>query len=214
MEKFKIFLRTSILGGTVVVLPVAILTFVFKWIFGFVTDLIQPMTNVVIKRSQVPEISADIFVVVLIVVGCFIIGVIVKTRLGGFLYHHIETRILKVAPGYSLIKETVVQILGSKRSPFSSVALARIFGNDTLVSAFITDRHSDGSYTLFVPTGPNPTSGNIFHLKGEYVYPIKVPVEEAMRSIISCGAGSTKLIDAYNRQIKTASTPHNPDTAN
>jgi uncharacterized membrane protein len=214
MEKFKIFLRTSILGGTVVVLPVAILAFVFKWIFGFITDLIQPMTNVVLKRSQVPEISADIFVVVLIVVGCFIIGVIVKTRLGGFLYHHIETRILKIAPGYSLIKETVVQILGSKTSPFSSVALARIFGNDTLVSAFITDRHSDGSFTLFVPTGPNPTSGNIFHLKGEYVYPIKVPVEEAMRSIISCGAGSTKLIDAYHKQIKTASTPHNPDTAN
>jgi uncharacterized membrane protein len=214
MEKFKTFIRTSILGGTVVVLPVAILAFVFKWIFGFTTDLIQPLTNVVLKRLPVPEISADIFVVVLIVLACFLIGVIVKTRLGGFLYHHIENKLLKVAPGYSLIKETVMQILGSKTSPFSSVALARIFGNDTLVSAFITDRHSDGSYTLFVPTGPNPTSGNIFHLKGEYVYPVKVPVEEVMRSIISCGAGSTKLIDAYNRQIKTASMSRNPDTAN
>ena len=214
MEKFKTFIRTSILGGTVVVLPVAILAFVFKWIFGFTTDLIQPLTNVVLKRLPVPEISADIFVVVLIVLACFLIGVIVKTRLGGFLYHHIENKLLKVAPGYSLIKETVMQILGSKTSPFSSVALARIFGNDTLVSAFITDRHSDGSYTLFVPTGPNPTSGNIFHLKGEYVYPVKVPVEEVMRSIISCGAGSTKLIDAYNRQIKMASVSHNPDTAN
>jgi len=200
MEKFKIFLRTSILGGTVVVLPVAILAFVFRWIFGFVTDLIQPLTNVVLKRSQVPEISADIFVVVLIVVGCFIIGVIVKTRLGGVLYHHIENRILKIAPGYSLIKETVVQILGSKTSPFSSVALAHVYGNDTLVSAFITDRHPDGSYTLFVPTAPNPTSGNVFHLKGEYVHPIKVSVEETMRSIISCGAGSTKLIEAYRKQ--------------
>ena len=213
MEKFKIFIRTSILGGTVVVLPIAILGFVFKWIFGFVTNIIQPLTNVVLKKSQVPEISADIFVAVIIVLTCFLIGVIVKTRLGGFLYHHIENRILKVAPGYSLIKETVVQILGKKTSPFSSVALARIFGNETLVSAFITDRHPDGSFTLFVPTGPNPTSGNIFHLKGEYVHPINVPVEETMRSIISCGAGSTMLIDAYKKQISTASTPHNQDTA-
>ncbi|MBN1847323.1 MAG: DUF502 domain-containing protein [Deltaproteobacteria bacterium] len=207
MEKFKIFLRTSVLGGTVVVLPVAIMVLVFKWIYYFVTDLIQPLTNVVLHRSQIPEISADIFVVVIIVMGCFLIGVVVKTRLGGALYHHIENRILKIAPGYSLIKETVVQILGSKTSPFSSVALARVYGNDTLVSAFITDRHPDGSYTLFVPTAPNPTSGNVFHLKGEYVYPIKVPVEIVMKSIISCGAGSTKLIEAYKKQYIASSPP-------
>ncbi len=200
MERFKTFIKASILGGTVIVLPVAILVFAFKWIFHFITDLIQPLTNVVLKRYPVPEISADIFVVIIIIVACFLIGVFVSTRLGAFVFHTLEHRILKIAPGYSLVKETVVQILGRKESPFSSVALARIFGNETLVSAFITDRHADGSYSIFVPTGPNPTSGNIYHLKGEYVFPIKVPVEDAMRSIISCGAGSTKLIDAYNRQ--------------
>jgi uncharacterized membrane protein len=200
MEKLKTFIKTSILGGTIIILPVAILVFVFKWIFHFITNLIQPLTNVVLKRYQVPEISADIFVVIIIIGACFLIGVFVSTRLGAFVFHALENRILKIAPGYSLIKETVVQILGKKESPFSSVALAQIFGNETLVSAFITDRHADGSYSIFVPTGPNPTSGNIYHLKGKYVFPIKVPVEDAMRSIISCGAGSTRLIDAYNRQ--------------
>jgi uncharacterized membrane protein len=69
-----------------------------------------------------------------------------------------------------------------------------------LVSAFITDTHTDGTYTVFVPTGPNPTSGNIFHLKGEYVHPVDVPVEDAMRSIISCGAGSSRLIKQYKKE--------------
>jgi uncharacterized membrane protein len=77
------------------------------------------------------------------------------------------------------------------------VALVQLFGNETLASAFITDRHPDGSCTVFVPTGPNPTSGNIFHLKAEYVHPVNVRIEDAMRSIISCGAGSQKLINAY-----------------
>ena len=148
-----------------------------------------------------PEISADVLVIIVIILVCFVIGVFVKTRLGSLTYKTLENRILKIAPGYSLIKETVFQLLGRKESPFSKVALARIFQNDTLVSAFITDNHPDGSYTIFVPTGPNPTSGNIYHLKGEYVHPVKASVEDTMRSIISCGAGSTNLINEYRKSV-------------
>lgn len=199
MKRISAFFKTSLLGGTVVILPVAILVLVFAWIFKFITNTIQPLTNVVITRASLPEISADILVIIIIILGCFIVGAFVKTRLGDMVFKTLENRILKVAPGYSLIKETVVQLLGRKESPFSSVALVSLFGNDTLMSAFITDRHPDGSYTLFVPTAPNPTSGGVFHLKGKYVYPVNVPVEQAMRSIISCGAGSTMLMDEYKR---------------
>jgi len=72
------------------------------------------------------------------------------------------------------------------------------------MTAFITDTHEDGSYTLFVPTGPNPTSGLIFHLAGKYVHPVDVPVQDAMRSIISCGAGSSKLIDELKDRSSTS----------
>ena len=197
MKRIKAFFNTSLLGGMVVILPVAILVFVFKWLFNLVTDIVQPLTNLVMAKSQIQEILADILVITVILIACFIIGVFVRTRLGAFIYKTLETRILKVAPGYSLIKETVLQFLGSKKSPFSSVALVQVFGNETLVSAFVTDTHADGSYTVFVPTGPNPTSGNIYHLQGKYVHPVDVPVEDAMRSIISCGAGSDKLINAH-----------------
>ncbi len=183
----------------VVILPVAILFFVFNWIFNLVRNMIQPLTNLVMTKSQIQEILAAILVIAVILTLCFVIGVFVRTSLGKWIYQTLENRILKVAPGYSLIKETVMQFLGSKKSPFSSVALAQIFGNETLVSAFVTDTHSDGSYTVFVPTGPNPTSGNIYHLEGRFVHPIDVPVEDTMRSILSCGAGSTKLIKALSK---------------
>ncbi|MFV1951474.1 MAG: DUF502 domain-containing protein [Nitrospinota bacterium] len=197
MKRIKAFFKTSLIGGMVVILPVAILLFVFKWIFNIVTDIIQPLTNLVMMKSQTQEILADMLVIAVILTACFIVGVFVRTRLGTFIYKILENRILKIAPGYSLVKETVIQFLGNKKSPFSSVALVQIFGNETLVSAFVTDTHANGSYSVFVPTGPNPTSGNIYHLKGKYVHPVDIPVEDAMRSIISCGAGSTRLINAY-----------------
>ena len=199
MKRIRDFLKTSLLGGLVVILPVAILIFVFKWIFGLVTNMVQPLTNLVMARSQMQEILADILVIAVILSLCFVIGVFVRTRLGKWIFKTLENKILKIAPGYSLIKETVMQFLGGKRSPFSSVALVQIFANETLASAFVTDTHEDGSYTVFVPTGPNPTSGNIYHLAARFVHPVDVPVEDAMRSIISCGAGSTKLIKALSK---------------
>ncbi len=195
MNRLKGFLKTSLLGGVVVVLPVAILVSVSLWAFRLIMGWIEPLTRLIIKDSQLNEYAASGLVVVLIIVTCFFIGVLVRTRLGGFFYRLIEQRVLRLAPGYSLIKDTVLQIFGNRKdSPFSSVALVRLFGNETMATAFITDTHADGSYTVFVPTGPNPTSGLIYHLPGKYVKPVRVPVQDAMRTIISCGAGSEKLL--------------------
>ena len=202
MDKLKHFLKTSLLGGLVVILPVAILVSVSVWIFDLIASWIQPLTRIVIKDTQTNEFIAETFVIILIVAACFFVGVLVRTRLGGFFYNQVETRILRLAPGYSMIKETVLQLFGSRKdSPFSSVALAQIFCNSTMATCFITDTHDDGSYTVFVPTGPNPTSGLIYHLRGKYVHPVSIPVQDAMRSIISCGAGSEKLIKQYCTEL-------------
>lgn len=194
MEKFKSFLKTSIIGGVVVILPMFIFIMVFKWLFGWVTDIIQPLTNLIVTKSHMSEIIADAIVIAVILISCFIIGIIVKTKIGKFIHENLERKILKTAPGYSTIKEIVMQLIG-KKFPFSSVALVRVFENDTLMTAFITDTHEeDGSCTVFIPTAPNPTSGFIYHVKDEYIQHVNISVEEAMRSIITCGAGSNKIL--------------------
>ena len=194
MEKLKGFLKSTVMGGVLVILPLAVLVFIANWLFMFVSEAISPLTGALLTRWSLRPVVADIIVVLLLVILCAAVGFIVRTRVGKWIYQSVENRILRKAPGYSIIKETVVQFVGNKKSPFSSVALVQIYGNDTMVSAFVTDTHDDGSCTVFVPTGPNPTSGNIYHVKGEYVHPVDVPVEDAMRSIISCGAGSSSLI--------------------
>ncbi len=69
------------------------------------------------------------------------------------------------------------------------------------MTAFITDEHESGWKTAFIPTGPNPTTGYIVHLPESDVFPIDVRVEDAIRSIISCGAGSAPLIESYFRNF-------------
>ena len=203
LQRTKNFFKTTLLGGIVVILPAVILVFAFKWLFGFVSRAIQPLTNLVVKLLPLPEPIdewvAPLIVLLVIILACFFVGLFVRTRLGQMMYHSFESSLLSRAPGYKLVKETVSQFFGKKKMPFASVALVQIFENDTKVTAFITDRHDDDTVTVFVPTGPNPTSGFIYHLDGKYVHPVDVSIEDAMRSVISCGAGSHALLKKLPR---------------
>ena len=199
MGKLKAFVGKALLGGVLVLLPVTILLGAFNWVFKFVTDMIQPLTDAVVKSNGMPEVVGDGIVVLLIAIVCFVVGTLVTTGAGKWLHAFIDDNLARFAPGYKLTKGIVGQFLGDKStSPFTNgeVAKAKIFGidSDTTVTALVTCKHEDGSYTVFVPTGPNPTSGNMYHLPEDQVelFP-EASVESMMKTIIACGAGSDDM---------------------
>lgn len=203
MIRLKSFIRMSLLGGLVVILPIALLAITFTWMLNFIRKFINPIANLILNiieitglrfPSYMKELFADIIAILVILIICFIVGVIVRTKVGKYIHKQVEKKILARFPLYNLFRETILQFFGTKRMPFSKVAVANIYGNETMVTAFITDEHDNGMVTVFVPTGPNPTSGNIYHLKEEFVHLVDAPVEDTMRSIISCGAGSKNIL--------------------
>ena len=200
MQKINYFIKKSIIGGLLIISPVVILFFAIRWAVHRVTDFIQPLANPIIQHSNAPEIIIDGLVILLILFGCFIVGNIASTRAGHWLHTRFDSTLAKLAPGYNLLRDIVQQLFGDKEnSPFSNgeVARVRLFGADvaTEVTAVVTSRHNDGWFTLFVPTGPNPTSGMIYHLPPEQVELLPaVKVDEALRTIIACGAGSGELL--------------------
>lgn len=196
----KTFVKSTLLGGIVVLLPLAIIVFIFKWLIELVVNAVQPLSDLLIEKAGIYDWAAYLIVVLIVIFVLFLLGLIVKTQFGSFMHRFVEKRILKSAPGYSMIKEIVAQLLGKEKPPFSQVALVDLYDNKALATAFVTDVHNDGNYTVFVPAGPNPLSGNIYHLKAECVHIVDVPVEEAMRSIISCGAGSSRFVGTVQKK--------------
>ncbi|TVQ68633.1 MAG: DUF502 domain-containing protein [Balneolaceae bacterium] len=194
MTKFNNFIRTSMFGGLVVLMPIILFFLVVRWVYGAMTDVIYPLTSFLVEKTALQQLLADILVIAFILIICFAMGVFVKTQMGNLIFRGVENATLRHAPGYSMIKETVMMFFGRSKSPFSAVALVRPFSSETMMTAFVTDEHPGGSFTVFIPTAPNPTSGNIYHLPKERVHIVDVPVDEALRTILSCGIGSTNMI--------------------
>jgi uncharacterized membrane protein len=198
MNRLKQFIRTTFVGGFLIVLPIVILLIVLNWLFATLTDYIRPITNILIQTARVNEFVASFFAVVFIVLVFFLVGLLVKTEIGKVSFQAFEDKFLAKIFGYRIIKETVLQIFGEEKNVFKAVALVKLFGNETLMTAFVTDEHSDGSYTVFIPSGPAPTAGFVYHVQKEQITIIDIPVDQALRTILSLGAGSKKLIEQYN----------------
>ncbi len=174
-------------------LPIVILLFVLNWLFESITNYVRPLTNIIIETVKLNELIAISISIFIIVVIFFLVGLLVRTELGKMSFDKIENKFLKKIFGYKIIKETVSQIFGDDKTIFKAVALVKLFGNETKMTAFVTDEYADGSYTVFIPSGPAPTAGFVYHVKREQIEIVDVSVEQAFRTILSLGTGSKIL---------------------
>lgn len=201
MNKVKSFLGLTLLGGLMVVLPIAILMMLFQWLFAIVTDFIQPLSDMISSRADVRSLFAQILVLLLLFGMCFSIGLLVKTGLGRWLHYWLDMGLEKFAPGYATIRDLVVQLMGgSKDSSLfrGQVALVRLYGDcsELWVTGIVTARF-ENMITVFVPTAPVPTSGMIYHLTSDNVQLLPdVSVEQAMKTIVACGVGSQGILQS------------------
>jgi uncharacterized membrane protein len=192
------FLITTLIGGFLVLLPLAIFILLIKLILGIVEDLLAPLTNLIINELDlpIPDFLVSFIAFAIVIILCFIIGLAVKTQIGRNSFKHLERIYLLRLPLYGIIKETVQQFTGAKKMPFSDVVLVDVFGTGTRMTGFITDEHASGNITVFVPTGPNPTNGFIFHVLESQIERIDkdVKTDDALRTIIGVGVGSAKIM--------------------
>ena len=193
-KRVQRFLRTTLIGGVVALAPLTLIILLFRWVINLIGRSLTPLVNTILQDPDPnPYVKFAIYLLTFsaILLFFFIIGLVVRTRLSLFI-NKFEDRYLLKIPGYKLAKETVQQFFGKNRSFFKEVVLVDIFNSGALMTGFITDDQGD-IISVFVPTGPNPTSGNIYHLQKERVLRTTASVDVGMKTIISCGAGSAEV---------------------
>lgn len=194
LKRIQKFLRTTLIGGVVALAPLTLIILLFRWVINVIGRNLTPVVDRLLQDPDPnPLFKFALYVLTFaaILVFFFIIGIIVRTRLWVFL-NKAEDRYLLRIPGYKMVKETVQQFFSKNKSFFKEVVLVDIYNSGTLMTGFITDDQGE-IITVFVPTGPNPTSGNIYHLQKEKVLKTNASVDNGMKTIISCGAGSAEV---------------------
>ena len=187
MKTIAGFLKVTLVGGLLVVLPLWVsLLMLFKAINGALKMLL-PLAKLLPQRIVHEKISA----ILLLLLICFVVGLLTRTQLGQRLGHWIVENILNRIPGFELIRGMTRQVAGDKDEQSFQPALVEI--EEGLVPAFIIEKHMDGQFTVFVSSSPTPMAGAIYILSPERVHPVDVPLRKAMVCVTKWGAGAAEM---------------------
>ena len=153
MKTITKFLEVTLVGGLLVVLPLWVsLLLLLKAIKGALAMLL-PIAKLLPQWFVHEKVAA----LGLLLVICFVVGLLIRTRpgrrFGDWLTQHILGRI----PGFALMRGMTRQLAGKKGEQSFQPALVEI--EEALVPAFIIEKHADGQFTVFVSSSPTPMAG-------------------------------------------------------
>lgn len=201
MKRLREFLLLTLLGGLGVVLPLLLFFLLLRWLLDTLRSLAAPLADTLLPGLDAQGAAAPLVLLALLTGACFVIGLVVRTRLGSLLHGWLEERFARLAPGYRMVRDIVTQLLGSGEREFlrGEVALVCLQPASPWQRqvAIVTARHGDAGFTVYVPTAPIPTQGFVYHLPSANVEILTgVSIQSAMRMIIACGAGANEVLPA------------------
>jgi uncharacterized membrane protein len=186
-------LTTTLVGGVLFLAPIVLTIFIATQAVRIAGKILAPIADVIPTTGIAGVAFADVAAAVLLLVACFIAGLIARTQIGRFVNRRLEGAVLRRVPAFTFVKSAAKGLLGLETGSEVQTALARI--EDAWVPAFVVERHRSGLLTVFVPSVPTPAAGTVYLLEEARVRLLDVPVTAMVPVIMALGAGLRDLVE-------------------
>jgi len=185
---WKARLRSNLVYGAIVLIPVSILIVVGVELVRF----LDRVARVLALNSPLGAGFALLLVLLLLVVACYAIGAIIHTRIGAWSFERLEDKVLRQLPFYKVISRILKGFAAQEENVVP--ALAQIGPPGTAVMGFIIEENDNGTTTVFVPSIPALTVGSLHVLDNDRVTRLEVSHREFIECLGEWGVGSGKVI--------------------
>jgi uncharacterized membrane protein len=157
-----------------------------------VVSVIAPLVAKLPLKTIGGYAAGTCLAILLILVFCFLAGLLVQLRLGQLLQTCLEGKLLQRLPGYTMIKNLTHQVIGREGTEFAP-ALVDLYGSEARVIGLIIEELEDGRLTIFVPLSPTSTLGQVYILPAARVERLKAHFLPVVNSLTQWGMESNKL---------------------
>ena len=192
--------RKAFFSGALLLAPLGITIFAFSWVIDKVGGTVRPVYEDYIPQPllKIPffwDFAATVVVVLLVTA----LGYLSHYVFGKF-FLSLGDRAVQKIPGVGAVYNSVKQIVATfgtqNRNLFNKVVLIEYPRKGVWTLGFLTNKEQgeaqsligEETWTVFVPTTPNPTSGFLLMLRRHEVIELEMSIGDGMKMIISGGA--------------------------
>jgi len=189
-------LKKTLIYGLLFMLPIAIVSVLVLQLYQFL-EKVNKMLGIHSMLGGVIAVVAALFIVLVLL---YAIGLAVQTRLGGFTQEKIEKSIVKFFPGYSIISNLLKGFTNDINT--YPPATVELYGEGIRSIAFIMEENPDGTLTLFVPSTPAITVGNVIVADAARVTRLDTSAKSAAEWLAQWGISHEDVGYPISRTIK------------
>jgi len=193
MKTIAEFLKTCLVGGLFVLLPLLLFYLLFSEVMGLIVALATPIADL-FPKGTFDKLSNPVIVAILLLVGSsFLFGLALRSnqmrRFGSFL----ERSTLMHLPLYNAVKRLSKGLVGAEHDgAFRSALLDAGDGLTELV--YIIEEHSDGNLTILVPLAPAGFAGSVKVVSAERITRLSASVGDASKVVAHWGVGMSDIM--------------------
>jgi uncharacterized membrane protein len=193
MKNLLDFVKTTALGGLVVIVPLGIVFVALTEVYDMLAGLTAGPAKLLPFGPFVNGVIVLLAQLTLIVIVCFAIGLFLKTQFGDRLKASLEQRLENLIPMYGLLRNLAQRLVGIEGIELAAAEID-LYDSEARVVGFIVEELPDGRYSVFVPISPLVTVGNLYMLPASRVRKLDVAMTDAIDYFSQWGAKGGKLI--------------------
>lgn len=177
-----------VLAGLMQLVPILVTVFVLAFIIGHTDNFIRPMPFVKGQPWDFPGVGLIGIIAVFYVIGLFVSLTAGRRVMGGMGFVFRKVPVVKTIFG---VTEQATTLLASDYN-FSRVVFLEWPREGMVALGFVTGRafSQSGGHSMaivYIPTVPNPTSGNMAFVNEDDLFETDLNVEDAMKLVFSGG---------------------------
>lgn len=192
MNPIKSFLKATLVGGLMFLVPVVLVGLVLRHALQFAGKVAQPIAAV-LPVSQVGGVAvATILAAVILLFIAFLAGLLSRTGPGRRVTHWFEESILGGMPQYRMVKSLAEGLTQIENGEGMRPVLMR--GDEGWMLGYQIEELPNGWRVIFLPASPTPMSGNVMYVEASRVQPLDLSMRDAMQLVKRLGIGSAEKL--------------------
>lgn len=192
MQAIYQFGKSTVIGGLLVLVPLVLLGYIVEKAVEVARDTIKPVLDLLPIKSVAGVSLALVVAILLLLLVCFLAGLIARMALTKRLVNGVESLILSNMPGYALMKTVGQDLIGAEREGGRKTVLVRMGASHQI--GFLIETMSCGNKVVFIPNVPNTMNGSLHILTPDRVEDLGVSISKSLGVLGRLGIGMGEIV--------------------